>query len=84
MLAHILSSFAKFEREHHMSANVLDINHTHYQSILEDYPQLFGPDAKIPLGFHICLHSDREQPHPRVRRMGACVKPEPLVRVGLG
>jgi hypothetical protein len=71
MLDHILSVFAKFNRVHHMDANVLDISHEHFHILEQEYPRIFGERAEIELGFSICLHAARDQPHPGVRQMGA-------------
>lgn len=71
MLDHILRAFANFERTHQMAANVLDISHEHFQSLVEEYPRIFGQRAEVELGFHICLHENRDQRHPSVRKMGA-------------
>lgn len=77
MLDHILRAFSTFKREHGVQANVLDINHTHYQCLTRQLPRVFGPQAEIELGFHVCLHPDHEQPHPTVRKMGAWYEANP-------
>ncbi|MDH5300140.1 MAG: hypothetical protein OEW58_02115 [Gammaproteobacteria bacterium] len=69
MLEHILRAFFHFEKVHGEPANVLDISHEHYQMLQAEYPQLFGAEREIELGFHICLHSSRDQTHPSVRKM---------------
>lgn len=70
MLDHVLRAFSNYERKHKLTANVLDINHRQYQILVKEYPSIFGPDAEVDLGFHICLHSEQDQPSPGVRRMG--------------
>ena len=69
MLDHILRAFSNYEKKHTMTANVLDINYRQYRILLEEYPTIFGPDAQVELGFHVCLHSELEQPNPGVRYM---------------
>lgn len=71
MLDQILRAFSNFESKHQFSANVLDINHRQFQILQKEYPMIFGPEAKIELGFHICLHREHDQPNPSVRRMGS-------------
>ena len=71
MLDHILSVFAKFRRVHDMDANVLDISHEHFHILEQQYPRIFGAQSDIELGFNVCLHSARDQPHPGVRKVGA-------------
>lgn len=69
MLDHILKAFFHFEKVHGEAANVLDISHEHYQMLVGEYPELFGDESDIELGFFICLHANRDQTHPSVRKM---------------
>jgi len=69
MLDQILRAFSNYERKHNLTANVLDINHRQYNELVHNYPSIFGDDSEVALGFHICLHSEQDQPHPGVRRM---------------
>ena len=69
MLNIILREFANFEKKHNVAANVLDISHTHFKMFVEQYPGIFDPNSEIDLGFYICLHDDRDQINPAVRKM---------------
>lgn len=69
MLDIILKAFAEFERRHQLSANILDLSHKHFRMLVEQYPGIFDAKSQLDLGFNICLHSDRDQVHPSVRRI---------------
>lgn len=69
MLHSVLKAFADFEAKHHESANILDISHKHFRMLVAQYPGIFDSKSQLELGFCICLHDDRDQIQPAVRKI---------------
>jgi len=66
MLDHILRKAQAFERRHGICPNVVFINHNHYRELINTYPDLFGDDQGIELGFRVAVVSTESAPHPQV------------------
>lgn len=64
MLSYILQQAQQFERDFGVAPNVVYINPQHYEALLREMPDLFGPGQALRLGFRMVILPSSRLAHP--------------------